>query len=122
MSIEVTHDLFGSAPDERHFDAIALFETIESFAHRHPRRIMLDSGAFTGWRDGDALTVEQIAPAYAHFIETADGLFNEIVLINLDKLPGRPNAEPNLPEIAERPRAYLTRTQQSCASNSAREA
>ena len=56
-----------------------------------PRHIMLDSGAFTAWNAGKTATLEQIKKVYADFIENAAGCFDEIWLVNLDVIPGKPN-------------------------------
>ncbi|WP_205388909.1 hypothetical protein [Sulfitobacter sp. JL08] len=55
-----------------------------------PRHIMLDSGAYTAWNAGKTATLEQITKVYAEFIENAVGLFDEIWLVNLDVIPGKP--------------------------------
>lgn len=54
----------------------------------YPRRIMLDSGAFTDWGKGRSSDVDMVIRSYADFLERADGLFDEIYLINLDLIPG----------------------------------
>lgn len=54
----------------------------------YPKRIMLDSGAFTDWGQGRRSNVDDVIRAYHDFLERADGLFTEILLINLDWIPG----------------------------------
>ena len=56
----------------------------------YPRRIMLDSGAFTDWRKGQRSDVETVIRSYTDFLKRAADLFDEIYLINLDVIPGAP--------------------------------
>jgi hypothetical protein len=50
----------------------------------YPRHIMLDSGAFTAWNAGKSVSLDQVREHYARFLESGDGLFDEVWLINLD--------------------------------------
>jgi hypothetical protein len=50
----------------------------------YPRQIMLDSGAFTAWKRGEYLSLDQLREYYARFVERDDGLFDQLWLINLD--------------------------------------
>ena len=59
----------------------------------YPRHIMLDSGAFTAWNSGGRVSVDQVKRAYASVLEKADDLFDEIWLINLDVIPGKPGRD-----------------------------
>lgn len=54
----------------------------------YPRHIMLDSGAFTAWNSGGHVSLDQVKRVYADFLDRADGLFDEVWLINLDEIPG----------------------------------
>lgn len=54
----------------------------------YPKRIMLDSGAFTDWGKGRSSDVEDVIRAYHDFLDRAHNLFDEIYLINLDVIPG----------------------------------
>ncbi len=55
---------------------------------RYPKRIMLDSGAFTDWQKGRRSDVETVIRSYANFLERSANLFDEIYLINRDVIPG----------------------------------
>lgn len=67
----------------------------------YPRHILLDSGAFTAWNKGEHVTVEEVKRKYGRFIELADGLFDEIWMINLDKIPGERGRDPTPAELDE---------------------
>ena len=65
----------------------------------HPKAVMLDSGAFSAWSLGQEISLDDVKRAYAQFIETADDLFEEIWLINLDVIPGEKKRTPTRDEI-----------------------
>lgn len=69
--------------------AEALRAASQSRATSCPSRIMLDSGAFTAWKAGRPSTMDEVRRAYHAFLSEADGVFEEIWLINLDVIPGR---------------------------------
>ena len=50
----------------------------------YPRRIMLDSGAFTDWGKGRSSAVSNVVQSYQAFLDLAGDLFDEVFLINLD--------------------------------------
>jgi hypothetical protein len=77
--------------DERDFDTIEVLRTVE-MAATYPRTIMLDSGAFSVWKSGGKITVEQVIHAYSTFLDEAGDLFKQIWLINLDEIPGKPGS------------------------------
>lgn len=85
----------------------ALRALSERLGPGYPKRIMLDSGAFTDWRGGQRSDVETVIRSYADFLDRSAGLFDEIYLINLDVIPGAPakegekQKEPSDAEIAE---------------------
>lgn len=66
-----------------------------------PRCVLLDSGAFTAWNHGDEVHLEDVIRNYATFNERAEGLFDEVWMINLDKIPGRAGRDPTPNEIRE---------------------
>jgi len=70
-------------------------------ASPYPRFLLLDSGAFTAWNKGEVVTVEDVKRKYARFIDMADGLFDEIWMINLDKIPGERGRDPTPAELDE---------------------
>lgn len=67
----------------------------------YPRHILLDSGAFTAWNKGEVTSVEDVKRKYSRFIELADGLFDEIWMINLDKIPGERGRDPTQADLDE---------------------
>jgi hypothetical protein len=68
---------------------------------KYPRIILLDSGAFTGWNKGEDTRLEEVYDAYSAFEERAEGLFDEIYMINLDKIPGQKGRDPTLEELKD---------------------
>jgi len=67
----------------------------------YPKAIMLDSGAFTAWNKGHETSVDEVLDAYSSFMEDTVGMFDEIWMINLDKIPGEKGRDPSLAEINE---------------------
>lgn len=67
----------------------------------YPRCIMLDSGAFTAWNKGEESHLEAVIAAYDAFVEKADGMFDEVWGVNLDKIPGQAGRDPTQEEIAQ---------------------
>jgi len=67
----------------------------------YPKYIMLDSGAFTAWNAGDDTHLDDVFRAYDEFEKQAGGLFKEIWMINLDKIPGERGRDPTLEELNE---------------------
>lgn len=55
----------------------------------YPKRIILDSGAFTDWGKGYRSNVDDVIKRYREFLDLAGDLFQEIYLINLDVIPGK---------------------------------
>ena len=79
-------------------------EVLEAVCQRlngrpHPRSIMLDSGAFTAWNKGEETTVDDVKRKYSMFIEMAGDMFEEIVGINLDVIPGEKGRDPTVDEL-----------------------
>lgn len=70
-------------------------------ATKYPRTILLDSGAFTAWKSGHVMLLEDLKPAYQRFLDEAGDLFDKIWMINLDKIPGEPGRAPSMSEISE---------------------
>lgn len=68
---------------------------------KRPRHIMLDSGAFTAWNKGDETRIEEVVAAYSDFMQAAGDMFDEVWMINLDKIPGRKGVEPSPEELDE---------------------
>lgn len=77
------------AGDDGDFDTLDHFSTIEPWARRYPRRIMLDSGAFTAWRSGKVVTLSEFMDAVHEFEAEAGDLFDEITVINLDVITSK---------------------------------
>lgn len=69
--------------------------------HPFPKNIMLDSGAFTAWNAGDDTYLDDVFRSYDEFQTLADGLFDEMWMINLDKIPGERGRDPTLQELDE---------------------
>ena len=67
----------------------------------YPKKIMLDSGAFTAWNKGDSVSVDEVLRKYSRFLEGSGDLFDEIWMINLDKIPGERGRDPTLAELDE---------------------
>lgn len=68
---------------------------------KYPRNIMLDSGAFTAWNKGHETTVDSVLRSYSSFLQSTEGLFDEVWMINLDKIPGSKGRDPTPDEIKE---------------------
>lgn len=64
-------------------------------------RLLVDSGAFTAWTKGLEVNRDQLAKAFATVIERYDHLFEELHLINLDRIPGRYGTTATREEIAD---------------------
>lgn len=67
----------------------------------YPRSIMLDSGAFTAWNAGGEVTVEEVFDSYSRFEDKCGDMFDEIWMVNLDKIPGKRGVDPTPAEIDE---------------------
>jgi hypothetical protein len=82
----------------------ALRDLNSRLGSRYPKRIMLDSGAFTDWGKGYSSAIEDVVRSYHSFLDRSQGLFEEIYLINLDVIPGekaKKGEEPRQPTRAE---------------------
>jgi len=67
----------------------------------YPKHIMLDSGAFTAWNAGEDTRIEDVFRSYDKFEKNAGELFEDIWMINLDKIPGERGRDPTLAELDE---------------------
>lgn len=80
--------------DERDFDTIEVLRAVSRDEDRTPtgrlHTVMLDSGAFSVWKSGGKITVDQVISAYAAFLDEAGDLFQRVWLVNLDEIPGKP--------------------------------
>jgi hypothetical protein len=65
----------------------ALLALSDRLGPGYPRRIMLDSGAFTDWNKGRSSEVSDVVRSYRDFLDHAGDLFDEVFLINLDVIP-----------------------------------
>lgn len=65
----------------------------------YPRIIMLDSGAFTAWNAGQETHLDEVMESYSRFEEASQGLFDEIWMVNLDKIPGERGRDPTPEEV-----------------------
>jgi hypothetical protein len=77
--------------DERDFDTIEVLRAVE-MAAMFPRNLMLDSGAFTVWNAGKQVTLPEVVDAYSSVLDQAGDLFEQVWLVNLDEIPGKPGA------------------------------
>lgn len=72
--------------------------------------IILDSGAFTAWKSGREVTLEELMPVYTDFMHRYQNELKAIRLVNLDKIPGSlgvtASDEEVLAAIAESDRNY----------------
>jgi hypothetical protein len=94
----VTHRLFSLHGPYRK----AVIKWAENVRHhaKRPTHIMLDSGAFSAWNKGHEATLENVIEAYDEFLQVAGDLFEEIWMINLDKIPGsKGGPEPTIAEL-----------------------
>jgi len=66
-----------------------------------PETMILDSGAFTAWNAGLVSQYDDVARSYEQFLKAADGLIDEIWLVNLDRIPGERGRTPTDAEITE---------------------
>ena len=89
--------------DERDWNTLHMLEKVcdSLTGNPYPRCILLDSGAFTAWNKGDEVSVDEVLGKYSRFIEGAGSLFDEIWMINLDKIPGERGRDPTLAELKE---------------------
>jgi hypothetical protein len=67
----------------------------------YPKIMMLDSGAFTAWNAGEEATLDHVIESYERFEDVAGDLFEEIWMINLDKIPGEKGRDPTQAELDE---------------------
>lgn len=63
--------------------------------------LLYDSGAFTAWKSGHPMTLEELLPTYDYFVNKYHNVAKEIWLISLDKIPGSPGVDPTLAELQE---------------------
>ena len=89
------------AGDEGDFDTPAFFDEVELPIPRYPRRIMLDSGAYTAWNAGKEVRLENFIGAVREFDAVAGDLFDEVWLINLDVIPGQRGLDAAKAEVVE---------------------
>jgi hypothetical protein len=68
---------------------------------KYPKIMLLDSGAFTAWNAGQETHLEHVIESYSRFIEKSGDLFDEIWMINLDKIPGERGRDPTPEELVE---------------------
>lgn len=68
---------------------------------KYPKIMLLDSGAFTAWNAGQETHLEEVIESYSKFEEMAGDLFDEIWMINLDKIPGERGRDPTPQELDE---------------------
>lgn len=65
----------------------------------YPRKIMLDSGAYTAWNANNSVSLDEVKAVYERFLSEANGLFDEVWLVNLDVIPGKRGCEPRADEL-----------------------
>ena len=96
-----SHRLFSLHGDYQRAVHKWLDQVIDDPTNPYPRSIMLDSGAFTAWNAGTEVTLDEVFDSYDRFEERAGDLFDEIWMINLDKIPGKRGVDPTQEQIAE---------------------
>jgi len=94
-----SHRLFSLHGDYQRAVHKWLDDVLEDPSHPYPRSIMLDSGAFTAWNAGGEVTVDEVFDSYSRFEEKCGDLFDEIWMVNLDKIPGKRGEDPTVQEI-----------------------
>lgn len=94
-----SHRLFSLHGDYQRAVHKWLDDVLEDPSHPYPRSIMLDSGAFTAWNAGGEVTVDEVFDSYSRFEEKCGDLFDEIWMVNLDKIPGKRGVDPTPDEI-----------------------
>ena len=69
------------------WDSLELFRSIDKHLQPlSPKRVMLDSGAFSAWQSGKVTTLDQVIRKYSQMLEYKDK-FVEYNVINLDVIP-----------------------------------
>lgn len=96
-----SHRLFSLHGDYQRAVHRWLDDVITRPEHPYPKFIMLDSGAFTAWNAGGEVTVSEVFDSYSRFEDKAGDLFDEIWMVNLDKIPGTRGVDPTPTEIDE---------------------
>lgn len=86
--VERGHDPSAWVPYE---DALLVLS--DRLGSGYPRRIMLDSGAFTDWGKGRTSSVSDVVQSYRDFLDLSGDLFDEVFLINLDVITEVDDAE-----------------------------
>jgi len=87
--------------DDRDFRLVEIARAAIREDGAYPRNIMLDSGAFTAWQKGHKTEVDEVSESYERFLNAADNLFDSIVMVNLDVIPGERGRNPTQEEIKE---------------------
>lgn len=96
-----SHRLFSLHGDYQRAVHKWLDDVIAAPHHPYPKFIMLDSGAFTAWNAGGEVTLDEVFESYDRFEQKAGDLFEEIWMVNLDKIPGKRGVDPTPAEIDE---------------------
>lgn len=68
---------------------------------KYPRTLLLDSGAFTAWNAGTPTTVEEVTRSYDGILSRVINKFDEVICVNLDKIPGQKGRTATKDEILE---------------------
>ena len=87
--------------DEREFKLVEIGCSAIQEQGKYPRNIMLDSGAFTAWQRGHVTDVDTVSGSYERFLEVSKGLFDSIVAVNLDVIPGEKGRDPTQQELKD---------------------
>ena len=85
--------------DERDYKLVDVARDVIQREGTYPRNIMLDSGAFTAWQKGHKTEVDEVSDSYERFLEASHGLFDSIVAVNLDVIPGEKGRDPTQKEL-----------------------
>ena len=87
--------------DTRDFNSVDVARSGINSEGSYPRHIMLDSGAFTAWQKGHTIDVDDASNYYERFFEASEGLFDSVIAVNLDVIPGERGRDPTPEEIKE---------------------
>jgi hypothetical protein len=65
------------------------------------KSLMLDSGAYTGWKQGKPVKLHHLMKLYEKFLTKYGKHYEHIWLINLDQIPAEPGRDPTPEEITD---------------------
>lgn len=65
------------------------------------KELMLDSGAFTAWKQGKEVKLPHLIKVYERMMDKYGAAYKKIWFINLDKIPAAPGRDPTQAELEE---------------------